>query len=222
MEMIQVGSMPVSIGTVSFFLTLGSALLVLRMINYIMQSEKDKAAFEWLFSGIFHSIWIWKFSPILFQPLESFKHPFTLLYFSGGTKGILLACVFFVGYSTRKILKQPELISPFFSQIVLMWMTGSGLYFMWKNVVGLSSNGAEVLLFLFLASLGWQLYTRGNLLIVGAMYSFLAVIVAILYGYSSTLYIMGFIICVMIYLLSLSNLNKRGSKWFQEVMKWRM
>ncbi|MGD6964027.1 hypothetical protein ACQCVB_17565 [Fictibacillus phosphorivorans] len=223
MEMIQVGSMPVSIETVSFFLTLGSALLILRIVNQFTPREKNKVAFEYLFSGFFYSLLIWKFSPILFQPLESLKHPFTLLYFSGGTNGVLLAGVFFVGYSSRKMLKKPVLISSYFSQIVLIWMTGSGMYLMWENVIGFRNNGAEVFLFLFSILLVWHLFKKGNTLIVGALYSLSASIMAILYGYSPTLFLTAFVLSVVLYVWSSSNLNKRGSKWFQEVMiKWRM
>jgi hypothetical protein len=222
MEIIQIGSMPVSIQTLSIFLSLGTAFISLLLISHYLIGGNYKPAYEWLFSGLFNSIWIWKFSPVIFQPIESFKHPFTLLYFTGGTKGVLLACVFFIGYSIWKIYKQPRFINSFLSQTVLLWMIGSGVYLIWKNTLGSANDGAEVFLLLMLAMTGWYMITGKDILLIGAFYGLSGGVLAFLYDYNPAFYFISGSFFFVLYLLPLSNLNKRGAQYSQEVVKWRM
>lgn len=222
MEIIQIGSMPVSIQTLSIFLSLGTAFISLLLISHYLIAGNYKPAYEWLFSGFFNSIWIWKFSPVIFQPIETFKHPFTLLYFTGGTKGVVLACLFFIGYSTWKIYKQPQFIYSFLLQTVLLWMIGTGVYLIWKNTFGSANDGAEVFLLLMIVMVGWHLITGKNILLIGAFYGFLGGVLALLYDYASVLYFLSGSFFLVLYLLPLSNLNKRGAQYSQEVVKWRM
>jgi hypothetical protein len=222
MEIIQIGSMPVSIQTLSIFLSLGTAFIGLLLISHYLIVGNYKPAYEWLFSGVFNSIWIWKFSPIIFQPLETIKHPFTLLYFTGGTRGVLLACVFFIGYSIWKIYKKPEFIISFLSQTVMLWMIGSGLFLIWKNTFGSANDGAEVFLLLMIVMAGWYLLTGKNILLIGTLYGFFGGVLAMLYGYAPALYLLSGSFFFVLYLLPLSNLNKREAQYSQEVVKWRM
>ncbi|RZT24268.1 hypothetical protein [Fictibacillus sp. BK138] len=222
MEIIQIGSMPVSIQTLSIFLSLGTAFIGLLLICHYLIDGNYKPAYEWLFSGVFNSIWVWKFSPIIFQPIESFKHPLTLLYFTGGTKGIVLACVFFIGYSIWKIYKQPQFIHSFLLQTVLLWMIGSGVFLVWKNTFGSANDGAEVFLLLMLVTVSWYLLTGKNILLIGTFYALTSGVFAFFYDYNAAFYFLSGSFIFVLYLLPLSNLNKRGAQYSQEVMKWRM
>ncbi|MFG6496603.1 hypothetical protein P8610_14655 [Fictibacillus sp. UD] len=222
MDIVQIGNMPVSIQTLSFFLSLGAALIGLLLISHYLIAGNYKPAYKWLFSGVINSLWIWKLSPIIFQPLETIKHPFTLLYFTGGTKGVLLACLYFIGYSLWKIYKQRQIIFSFISQTVLLWMIGSGVYLIWNHTLGSSNEGTEVFLILMIVMVVWYLITSKNILLIGTFYGLSGGVLSLLYDYAPELYFLSGSIFFVLYLLPLSNLNKREAQYSQEVVKWRM
>ncbi|WP_028594446.1 hypothetical protein [Paenibacillus assamensis] len=53
----------------------------------------------------FWSLFLWKFSVVIFNPIQVFKNPYYLLYFNGGERGIWLAAIvalIFLSFKSKK------------------------------------------------------------------------------------------------------------------------
>ncbi|GIP40825.1 hypothetical protein J31TS4_41050 [Paenibacillus sp. J31TS4] len=69
------------------------------------QSEGRKETLDRLLNLFIVAVLIWKFSPLVLDFPSVVRHPVSLLYFTGGTKGLLLAGVYALGallYGARK------------------------------------------------------------------------------------------------------------------------
>ncbi|MCM3567760.1 hypothetical protein [Neobacillus mesonae] len=113
MEVIQIGSFAISLK----WLLLGLALIagVGIMKQWLSKKqEKDihKGMMELLFNSLFLGFMIWKGSLFLLEPSLVMKSPLSLLYFSGGSNGLMLAIIGSIMYFLLKGRKNhiPNLI----------------------------------------------------------------------------------------------------------------
>ena len=99
MDIIQIGSLTILL---KWFL-LGIAVLVSLVIVKIMlrrfsKSKQTKEIFDLLFNSLFYGFLVWKGSLFLFEPSLILKNPLSLLYFTGGSNGLILAIIFSLFY----------------------------------------------------------------------------------------------------------------------------
>lgn len=98
----------------------------------------------------------WKFSMIVFDPIRTFERPMSLLYFTGGDKGIMLGTALALLYIGIRLNKNRILIAPVLKAAVLAFLTGGFarhvfLWF-WED-----SSGVTALLYVVLYGVlsGW-------------------------------------------------------------------
>jgi hypothetical protein len=108
MDIIQIGS----IAILQKWLLLGLAvlfgLLFMKIWPRRFQKEENQKQLELLSNTLFIGFLIWKGSLFLFEPALIWKSPFSLLYFTGGNNGLILAIIlsiiYFIFKSKRKNL----------------------------------------------------------------------------------------------------------------------
>ncbi len=90
MEVIQIGSLAI----LSKWILLGIALILgLIFIKIWLRHSQSKKVFDLLSNSVFLGFFIWKGSIILLNPVLVWKSPFSLLYFSGGSDGLIIAII---------------------------------------------------------------------------------------------------------------------------------
>ena len=106
MNVIQIGSLTIMLKWV----LLGSAILLgLVVIKLWLQrtqtKENNKKIFDILTNSLFILILAWKGSLILLEPKLILKSPLSILYFTGGTKGLEIATLISFMYFIYKNMK---------------------------------------------------------------------------------------------------------------------
>lgn len=90
MEVIQIGSLAI----LPKWVLLGGAIILGLIFTKIwLKGSQSKKVFDILSNSVFLGFFIWKGSIILFNPVLVWKSPFSLLYFSGGSDGLIIAII---------------------------------------------------------------------------------------------------------------------------------
>lgn len=90
MEVIQIGSLAI----LPKWVLLGAAIILgLLFINIWLRRSQQKKVFDLLSNSVFLGFFIWKGSLLLLDPVLVWKSPFSLLYFSGGNDGLIIAII---------------------------------------------------------------------------------------------------------------------------------
>ncbi|MCH1625620.1 peroxiredoxin family protein [Ferdinandcohnia quinoae] len=106
MAVIQIGSFAIMIKWLILAIGLVIGLIVLKIwLRRTQQVEVNKRLFDILLNSLFIGFFAWKGSLILLEPQLILKSPISLLYFTGGTKGLLLAIIVSVFYFVYKSIK---------------------------------------------------------------------------------------------------------------------
>lgn len=106
MEVIQIGSFAILLK----WLLLGLAILLgLILIKFWLQRSENmelhKKVLDLLSNSVFIGFFIWKGSLMLLEPSLVLKSPFSLLYFTGGSKGLIIAAICSISYFILKARK---------------------------------------------------------------------------------------------------------------------
>lgn len=106
MDIIQIGSFTILLkwfllGVAILFGIVLIKVLLLRLPN----REENKAVFDLLTNSVFLGFFIWKGSLLLTEPSLVIKSPLSLLYFTGGRSGLILAIIFSIYYFIYKARK---------------------------------------------------------------------------------------------------------------------
>jgi thiol-disulfide isomerase/thioredoxin len=88
-----------------FILAGGVAAYALLFLKY-SKYERRKELLDMLFNTVIVGFAVWKFSYILIHPAAAVKSPINILYFSGGTSGIVLGTIAAAGYALRTSRKE--------------------------------------------------------------------------------------------------------------------
>ncbi|MEH7387168.1 TlpA family protein disulfide reductase, partial [Bacillus sp. JJ1521] len=92
MHLIQIGSLAIMTKWVTLGIGIIAALLVLRIwLTKTQSKELAQAIFNILTNGVLIGFLAWKGSLLLLEPSLVLKNPMSLLYFTGGTKGLMIA-----------------------------------------------------------------------------------------------------------------------------------
>ncbi|MFC0189918.1 hypothetical protein ACFFJY_16545 [Fictibacillus aquaticus] len=113
MEFIQIGSIPLLLEHFYLFLSMISSLLAVFLWGRL-KSGKTPLFFNDLARGYIHAFIFWKLSPIIFSFFSVWENPLSLLFFIGGSKGLVLAGIYlciFVLLLLRKNGKILELLA---------------------------------------------------------------------------------------------------------------
>lgn len=155
-EVIVWGSLIIPI---QLLMLMGSALIGYFALSYrlskLNETFSHRAILDRLFQTFVVGLLIWKFSPLVFDMTFVLDNPMSLLYFSGGTKGLIIAGIYSVAalsYLTRKE-KLPVLLFP--DAILTVFLAGAGVYSLFLLVFseGGLMNGFIALVTLFIYSL---------------------------------------------------------------------
>lgn len=114
MHLIQIGSLAIMTKWVILAIGLILGIIVVR-IWLTNKTSKDhiKSILNLLTNGIFIGFLVWKASLLLLDPKLVTKSPLSLLYFTGGTKGLIIAVIITLLYFLYHIKKktiQPSLL----------------------------------------------------------------------------------------------------------------
>ncbi|MDZ5472750.1 hypothetical protein SM124_13535 [Bacillus sp. 31A1R] len=110
MDFIQIG--PLNLNT-KWLLILLSILFVYLVIKYVFRDRKEfqKEFSDVLFNAFVMLLFIYKLSIVFFRPTLIVENPLGILYFDGGTKGLIIAVVttiFYVYYAFKKNKWSPQ------------------------------------------------------------------------------------------------------------------
>lgn len=153
---LQIGPMVFQIqGLVILFAT----LIGYNIINYRLKRFEDiegsdkNHVLETIEVAAIIAIALWKFSLILFDPVRVFNTPSSLLYFSGGARGIGLAVIAVLGYLYYRSKKKGISIWIYADLLAAGFLVGLGVY----SLLALFGNlnrvwvfGSEVIITLLL------------------------------------------------------------------------
>ncbi|WP_438432708.1 hypothetical protein [Gorillibacterium sp. sgz500922] len=110
MSTIALGPLRMRSDLVVFFLAAAFGYLILRLRLRGREGHAETA--DLLVNSMLLGLLVWKFSMLLFNPLDTLAHPLSLLYFTGGKRGIWLALVVASGYIGRQLKHNPTLMKP--------------------------------------------------------------------------------------------------------------
>ncbi|AHF08508.1 hypothetical protein [Desulfitobacterium metallireducens] len=99
----------------------------LKRIDGIKDSEKSRIV-ETIEIAAILAIVIWKFSLILFDPVRVLTYPTSLLYFSGGERGIGLSVIAAVTYIYYHSKKETHSILLYANLLAAGYLVGMGIY----------------------------------------------------------------------------------------------
>ncbi|MBM7660139.1 hypothetical protein JOC85_000906 [Bacillus mesophilus] len=95
MEIIQIASIAILL---KWFLLGIAIILGLVVVHFYMkvtfENELRKKVFELISNSVFLGFIVWKGSLLLLEPTVVIKSPLSLLYFTGGSNGLLIAIIF--------------------------------------------------------------------------------------------------------------------------------
>ncbi|WP_456276235.1 redoxin domain-containing protein [Bacillus sp. AK128] len=118
MEIIQIGSLSILL---KWFLLGVSIILGLILINLHLRFTQEKEIFKTIFDLVTNTVFLgfisWKLSLLVLQPALVIRSPLSLLYFTGGQDGLILAIIVAVLYFLWKSKQMKD-------QQHIIWQTG--------------------------------------------------------------------------------------------------
>ncbi|MDN4094598.1 MULTISPECIES: hypothetical protein [Bacillales] len=128
---IQIGPFAINAGIFTFILC---SLLGYLAIKKRLENEKGTkdVISQMVMNLIFITFVLWKFSYVIFHPLETIRHPISIIYFSGGERGIWLAGIATIVYITVQIARKRILINvtmdTFATGLLIAWGVGHAIW----------------------------------------------------------------------------------------------
>lgn len=147
MNVIQLGPLMLNFELLTFIFSAVMGYLALRYrLNKMTVAEDVSVKF---LNALILGFFTWKFSLIIFDPLSVIQHPMSLLYFSGGEKGLWLAIAFSIIYIWIRTRKDGTTIVMNLDGLGLGWLVGSSVYYLLQFIVD-SNNLLFLTLLLFI------------------------------------------------------------------------
>ncbi|KQL44625.1 hypothetical protein AN963_24960 [Brevibacillus choshinensis] len=126
-DVIQFGPFLIKMSMLAIAVPILSAFVA---VYFRLRKEKEqrKTIFELITSSLLLAFFVWKFSYALFYPAKVWAQPASLLYFSGGDRGILLGVLAVSVYLVVKVRRQgipiPVLVDVFATGGLTAWAVG--------------------------------------------------------------------------------------------------
>ncbi|MDZ5472275.1 hypothetical protein SM124_11000 [Bacillus sp. 31A1R] len=142
MNVLQIGSIAILYKWVFLGIAIFIGYISIRVwLQSSTEKKNIKPIMDLLFNTIFLSFLVWKGSLLLLEPSIILKSPFSILYFTGGSKGLILAIIFSFAYFFLKA-KKLEISNEFiiklmfiFSLVVLTAYHGLTVFFIEEDVL---------------------------------------------------------------------------------------
>ncbi|WP_040948974.1 hypothetical protein [Gorillibacterium massiliense] len=121
MSIISLG--PLMIRSDLFVLILSAAFGYLIFHLRLHGKDERTEAADLLINSFILGFLTWKFSLLLLHPVYTLSRPMSLLYYSGGEKGLWLAHVFAVVYIWRRLKYKQHLVKPYLQGGTLAYLS---------------------------------------------------------------------------------------------------
>lgn len=110
-----------------------AAISYVMLRTFVKKKKLDAHVFDVLWNGFFIFLIVWKISYALFHPLHTFQHPLSLLYFSGGDKGVILGIIAATAYFAWKSSRSSFLFAYYIEMTLFTVLIAFGSYrlFVW-------------------------------------------------------------------------------------------
>lgn len=162
MNVIKIGPMLLDFELLKLLL---SSMMGYMALKHRLRGEEEHGSDKYL-NVLVITILIWKFSPILFDPLSVFSHPLSLLYFDGGTRGAGIAAVLALIYLGIRIRKEKTSLILNLDAITVGLIFGIGSYHLLSMLMGGQAFTYHVLQVLLVVGVGLFLYFKTKLAVV--------------------------------------------------------
>lgn len=133
MSTISLGPFMIRADILMFLLSAIAGYLVLK---WRLRGREDSG---WIFDTYINALIIgfiaWKFGMVVFDPVRTFQNPMSLLYFTGGDKGVLLGAALALAYVGFKLNRNRERTVPLIRAAALGFMTGGVVWHVFALVV---------------------------------------------------------------------------------------
>lgn len=130
MQIIQIGSLAVSLKWLILGIAILLGLVTIKLwLKGTQENEIHKKVFDLIANGIFLGFIVWKGSLLILEPSLVIKSPMSLLYFTGGTPGLVIAAlsaIIFVVYKSLR-MKLSNLLILHLSGLFIFTAMGSYL-----------------------------------------------------------------------------------------------
>ncbi len=133
MNVIQLGPLMLNFQLLTFILSavIGYLVLKYRMSQLAVTEDASVKFLNALILGFF----TWKLSLILFDPMSVIQYPMSLLYYSGGHKGIWLAIAISILYVWMRTRKDGTTFVMNLDGFGLGWLAGSSVYYLLQFIM---------------------------------------------------------------------------------------
>nr|WP_304216069.1 TlpA disulfide reductase family protein [Fredinandcohnia onubensis] len=129
MHFIQIGSLAIMTKWIILGVGIIAGLIIARVwLAKTTSTDNTKSIINLLTNGIFIGFLAWKGSLFLLEPALVIKSPMSLLYFTGGTKGLAIAVVIIVLYFLYHIKKRTVTTSHLIRSVLIVSFTTAMLY----------------------------------------------------------------------------------------------
>jgi peroxiredoxin len=106
MKVLQIGSYAILLNWVLLGIAFLIAMILIKVwLNRSVKADKSKELFDVFSNGLFILLLSWKGSLLFLEPLLVIKSPLSLLYFTGGNKGLWIAFLITILYFINKSRK---------------------------------------------------------------------------------------------------------------------
>lgn len=127
---------PVRLLVLAVAALVGYAALRFRLYRSAADAKTRKRVLDPLGHAFFAGLIIWKFSPLLLDTRFVLEHPLSLLYFSGGRTGLLLAAVYAVLMLAYTTWKRKLAVLFFPDAVMTLLFAGGGAYSLMLLLLG--------------------------------------------------------------------------------------
>lgn len=124
MNVIQIGSLSIMLKWVLIGFSILVGLVVIKWwLQKTQMKEGSKRIFDTLTNSLFILILVWKVSLIVLEPKLILNSPISILYFTGGTKGLVIATCISLIYFIYKNMKAEISNKLIFQTIIIFSLT---------------------------------------------------------------------------------------------------
>ena len=159
MNTIALGSLMIRADILIFLISAAAGFFVLKW--RLRRREESAWILDMYVNVLLIGFLAWKFSMIVFDPVRTFRYPMSLLYFTGGDKGVLLGTVLALAYIGFRLNRKKEWTGPLIRAAALAYVAGGftkhALILLWSGSFDWTEALNVVLCGFFMARL-WLTY----------------------------------------------------------------
>ncbi|WP_078549096.1 hypothetical protein [Litchfieldia alkalitelluris] len=204
MTVIQIGSFAMLTKWFNLGISIFLSLILIWFWLTFYKKDLRKVIFDIISGNVILGLFIWKASLTIFEPKLIIDSPLSLLYFTGGSKGLVIAILFVYIITFFQLRKKVISISEILFIAITCSFATVGLYNVMSGLLLIVNNLYHLLLgFTALFILGWLLLrwrtiSIKNIFTTLIIFSFYQMIIALMTGRGFLIIENGFSIGVII------------------------